>query len=92
MKEKIRKALNKQMNAEVYSAYLYLSMSAYFEKINLKGFAHWMRVQAKEEEGHVMRFYTYLAERGGRISFSSIEKPQETWKSPLAVFEDKEVS
>ena len=57
IKEKMQNALNKQINAELYSSYLYLSMSAYFESIYLRGFAHWMRVQAKEEVGHVMRIY-----------------------------------
>lgn len=87
IKEKIEEAINKQINAELYSSYLYLSMSAYFELINLKGCANWMRVQTQEELVHVMKFYDYLIERGGRVVLSSIESPPTEWASPLAVFE-----
>jgi ferritin len=86
--KKIENAINKQINAELWSAYLYLSMSAYFESINLSGFANWMRVQAKEEVGHAMRFYTHLVERRGRITVAAITAPPTTWKSPLNAFED----
>jgi len=88
LKQKIEKALNKQINAELWSAYLYLSMSAYFESINLSGFANWMRVQAQEEVGHAMKFYTHVIERRGRVIVSAITAPPTTWKSPLNVFED----
>ncbi len=87
IKEKIQDALNEQINAELYSSYLYLSMSAYFESINLKGFASWMRVQTQEELVHAMKFYDYLIERGGKVVLSSIESPPTEWPSPLAVFE-----
>ena len=87
IKEGIQDALNKQINAELYSSYLYLSMSAYFESINLKGFASWMRVQTQEELVHAMKFYDYLIERGGKVVLSSIESPPTEWPSPLAVFE-----
>ena len=87
LKETIQDALNKQINAELYSAYLYLSMSSYFESINLKGFANWMRVQAQEELGHAMRMYDYVVERGGRVILDTIEKPPSEWKSPLDAFE-----
>ena len=79
--------LNKQVNAELYSAYLYLSMAAYFESINLKGFANWMRVQAQEELTHAMRFFDYINERGGVVKLAAIEQPPTEWKSPLDVFE-----
>ena len=87
IKEKIREAINRQINREFYSAYLYLSMSAYFESINRKGFSHWMRMQTKEETEHAMKLYDYLIEKGGRVILSEIESPLSEWKSPLAVFE-----
>jgi ferritin len=87
LKQKIEKAINKQINAELWSAYLYLSMSSYFESINLKGFAHWMSVQAKEELGHAMRFYKYVIERRGRVVLSGIAATPTSWKSPIAAFE-----
>ncbi len=87
IKEKIQNALNRQTNAEMYSAYLYLSMSAFFESINLKGFANWMRVQTQEEMAHAMKFYDYINERGGRITLTAIDAPPTQWKSPLDVFE-----
>ena len=87
LSERMMKALNKQLNAELYSAYLYLSMAAYFESKNLKGFANWMRVQAQEELMHAMKFFDYINERGGRVYLEAIEKPPTEWKSPLDVFE-----
>ncbi len=87
IKDTILEALNKQINAELYSAYLYLSMAAYFESINLKGFANWMRVQAKEEVTHAMRIYDYVVERGGRVKLMPIEQPPIDWESPLHAFE-----
>ncbi len=85
--KEMEKAINDQINAELYSAYLYLSMSAYFESISLKGFANWMRVQAMEEQTHVKRFYDYLLDRGGRVILSEIKAPPVEWDSPLAAFE-----
>ncbi len=87
MKKKMELALNKQMHAELYSSYLYLSMAAYFESVNLKGFASWMSVQAQEELMHGMKFYNYIIERGGRVLLASIEGPPTKWKSPLNAFE-----
>ncbi|ACS78152.1 ferritin [Maridesulfovibrio salexigens] len=83
----LEKALNEQLNAEMYSAYLYLSMSAYFSDIGLDGFANWMRVQAKEEQFHAMKFYDYINERGGRVLLTAIEAPKTEWESPLACIE-----
>jgi len=80
--------LNKQVNAELYSSYLYLSMAAYFESINLKGFANWMKIQAQEEVTHAMKFFDYINERGGRVTLDTIKKPPAEWKSPLDVFEN----
>jgi len=86
--EKIQGAFNEQINAELYSSYLYLSMSAYFESVNLKGFANWMRVQAQEELVHAMKFYDFIIERGGKVHLLSVEEPPITWNSPLHAFED----
>ena len=81
-------ALNKQINAELYSAYLYISMSAQFQAMNLKGFANWMRVQSLEEFTHADKFYNFLIDRGGRAILNSIEGPPTKWASPLAIFQD----
>ncbi len=86
--KKMEDGINKQINAELYSAYLYLSMSAYFESTGLSGFAAWMKAQALEEREHAMKFFDYLAERGGRILLDAIDKPKSEWKSSLDVFEE----
>jgi len=85
--EKIQTALNKQTNAELYSAYLYLSMAAWFESVNLRGAASWMRAQAKEELAHAMKFFAYVNERGGRVLLAPVDGPPTEWKTPLAAFE-----
>ena len=84
---KIEQAFNEQLNAEAYSAYLYWSMSAYFESMNLKGFASWMRIQALEEMTHTEKFFNYVNERGGRVRLAAIDAPAVEWDSPLAAFE-----
>jgi ferritin len=81
-------ALNRQVNAELYSAYLYLGMSAYFESANLKGFAKWMRVQSKEEQAHAMKIYDFILARGGKITLDSIDAPKAKWTSAGKVFEE----
>jgi len=86
--EKIQEAFNRQINAELYSSYMYLSMSAYFESMNLKGLANWMRVQAQEELVHAMKFYDFILERGGKVHLLPVEEPPTTWNSPLHAFED----
>jgi ferritin len=86
--EKMQKALNGQMNAELYSSYLYLSMNAYFKSVSLDGFANWMYYQAQEELEHAMKFYDFICQRGGRVQLAQIEAPPSKWNSPLAVFED----
>ncbi len=88
MKKEIEQELNKQLNRELYSAYLYLSMAAYFESINLKGFAHWLKVQAKEELGHAMKFFEFINERNGKVVLETIEKPKVDWSSPVEAFKD----
>ena len=85
--EKMQEALNKQLNAELYSSYLYLSMSAHFQSVNLAGFANWMRVQAHEELMHALKFYDYVNERGDRVVLQPVEAPPSHWDSPLALFE-----
>ena len=85
--KKLQDAFNGQLNRELYSAYLYLSMAAYFENVNLSGLANWMRIQVQEEQFHAMKFFDYIIERGGEISLTDIEKPDSKWASPLAVFE-----
>ncbi|MDH3216335.1 MAG: ferritin [Candidatus Krumholzibacteria bacterium] len=85
---KIESAINKQMNLELHSAYIYLSMSAYFDSINLDGFAHWMRLQAQEELGHSLKLYDYLLEREGTVELTAVKAPPAEWKSPLAACQD----
>jgi ferritin len=81
-------ALNKQMNLEFYSSYLYLSMAAYFESVNLLGAAKWMKLQSKEEYEHALKFYDYLGEVGAAVSLDKIEKPKAKWASAVKVFEE----
>ncbi|MDD5556664.1 MAG: ferritin [bacterium] len=85
---KMQQALNLQINRELYSAYLYLAMAAYFESVGLGGCANWMAVQAQEELTHVQRFYRYLVERGGRVSLDAVAKPPAEWASALNAFEE----
>jgi ferritin len=84
----IQDAINEQINKELYSSYLYLSMAAYFESKNLPGFAKWMRVQADEETKHGMKFYQHLVDRGGRVLLKGIAAPGTDWKSNLDVFKE----
>jgi len=85
--KKMEKALNDQINAEFYSAYIYLAMAAYFEDANLPGCANWMRIQVQEETVHAMKIYDFVIERGGRVVLQAIEQPPKDWQSPLAAFE-----
>lgn len=85
--EKLEKAFNDQINKELYSEYLYLAMQAYFEKLNLKGFVNWFKVQVQEERAHGMGMFDYVYTRGGHVELEAIEKPVTDWKSPLACFE-----
>jgi ferritin len=86
--DRMEKTLNGQVNAELYSSYLYLSMNAYFKSVNLDGFANWMYAQAQEELMHAMKLYDFINQRGGRSLLAAIEAPPDQWDSPLAVFED----
>lgn len=80
-------ALNDQIQAEFFSAYLYLAMAAYMESLNLDGFANWMRIQAQEELTHAMKFYAYVNDAGARVILQAMDSPPSEWKSPLAAFQ-----
>ncbi len=86
--KKIEDAINEQINAEMWSANLYLSMSAYFNSEGLAGFGNWMKTQYKEESEHALKFFEYVNSRGGNIKLKAIDAVQTTWKSPLDVFEE----
>jgi len=88
LKSNILEAMNLHINGEFYSSYLYLAMAAYFEAINLKGFSHWMKVQAAEERDHAMRLFDYIYDRGGVVTLKSIAAPKPSWNSPLQAFEE----
>jgi ferritin len=88
MTERMLNALNKQLNEELYSAYLYLSMSAWCESKNLKGFANWLRVQYQEETAHALKIFDYILERGGKINLEKIDEPSQSWDDIIHVFED----
>nr|MBC7245557.1 ferritin [Chloroflexota bacterium] len=88
LNKKLQEAMNEQIKNELYSGYLYLSMSAYFEANNLPGFAHWMRLQAAEEQAHALKFFDFIVDRGGRVVLQTIDQPPVEFKSPLAVFEN----
>ena len=83
----LESALNDQMNGELYSAHLYLSMAAHFESVNLRGFAHWMRLQHQEETSHAMRIFDYINDRNGRAVVQSIDQPPAEFESVLGVME-----
>lgn len=85
--EKLQKVFNDQINAELYSAYLYLAMKAHFDALNLKGFANWFDAQVKEENAHAMGMYKYVFERGGKVELAAIEKPVFEAKCPVCIFE-----
>ncbi|MEN6406262.1 MAG: ferritin [Thermoguttaceae bacterium] len=88
LNSKVQAALNQQINAELASEYLYLSMAAYFESEDLKGMAHWMVVQAGEEHQHAMRIFDYVNDRSGRVNLSEIASPKGEWTAPLEAFKD----
>ena len=88
IKQKVSSAINDQINKEFYSYYLYLSMAAHFESNNLKGFGHWLRIQANEEAEHAMKLYEYLISRGGKVVLQPIAAPPSDWKAHRDVFED----
>jgi ferritin len=85
--DRMHQALNDQIQAEFFSAYLYLSMAAYFENLGLEGMSNWMMVQFQEEQSHALKFFHYVNERGGRVELQSLAQPDRQWESPLAAFE-----
>lgn len=85
--ERMVEAINDQINAELYSAYIYYSMSAWLDDAGLGGMSSWMKAQTQEELFHADKFFNYVCERGGRVKLSAIEAPQEAWDSATAVFE-----
>jgi len=88
LSKKLSAAINEQINAELWSGYLYLSMSTYFEDKGLGGMAHWMRHQAEEEQEHAMKFYKYLVERGERVVLKAINAVETEFAGVTAIFEE----
>jgi len=86
--KKIEDAINAQINAEMWSAYLYLSMATQCHELGYSGMANWFEIQFKEEQDHAQIFYKYIISRGGRVVLKPIDKVQTKWKSALAMFED----
>ncbi len=84
---KMETALNDQINAEIYSSYLYLAMAAYFEDLGTGGFSSWMKAQAQEELFHAMKFFNYVNERGGRVHLGAIKEPPKEWPNTLEAFQ-----
>ncbi len=84
--KKMEQAYNDQLREELSSAYIYLSMAAYFERRDLPGFANWMRIQFQEEMAHHIRFFNYVIARGGTIKLQAIPAPAAEWETPLDVF------
>jgi ferritin len=88
LKPNLLTLLNDQVNHELYSSYLYLSMAAYFQSKNMNGFANWMMMQSGEEREHGMKFYEYIFDRGDKVTLQAISAPPVEWASPLALFEE----
>ncbi|MEX2586494.1 MAG: ferritin [Actinomycetota bacterium] len=87
LSERTREALNEQMMREIGASYLYLSMAGYCDSIGFDGFGQWMHRQSSEEWDHAMRFRTYLEDRGARVDFGAIDKPEKNFSSMLEIFE-----
>ncbi len=83
----MQEAINAQINKEMFSAYLYLSMAAYFESTGLPGAASWVRAQAAEEQEHAMKFFGHLLDRGGQVTLKAIAAPETSWAGPMAAFQ-----
>ncbi|NUO84086.1 ferritin [candidate division KSB1 bacterium] len=84
----VQEAINHQIKSELHSAYLYLAMSAYCESLNLRGFAHWMRMQSQEELSHALKLFDYVNDRGGRVILQAIDAPPVDFKSPLEMAQE----
>ncbi|MFA9392753.1 MAG: ferritin [Prolixibacteraceae bacterium] len=87
LKEKMEKALNEQINKELYSSYLYLSMSAYAQSMGLQGAASWMKIQAQEELTHANKFFDYVHERNGKVILQPIDAVESEFGSVIELFE-----
>ncbi|MBU1998525.1 MAG: ferritin [Candidatus Omnitrophota bacterium] len=87
MDKKLQNVFNDQIKNELASGYLYLSMAAWFEAANLEGFAHWMKVQVKEEENHAMKMFDFLNDRGVRVVLQAIPQPEIEFSSVKEIFE-----
>jgi ferritin len=85
---KLEKELNSQLNAELYSAYLYLSMAAYLSQKNLSGFSNWMKIQFEEEQSHANKLFQYILDRGGNVELEQINKPKNEWNGIIDIFEN----
>lgn len=88
MTKKMAKALNEQFNFEIYSSYIYASMSSWFKAQNLNGFANWMNIQVREELDHAARIYDFMHDYGATVEYDAIPKPKSSWKNPTEVFAD----
>ena len=88
MDKSIQKAINKQIGLELYSAYVYLAMSAHFAEQNFDGFAGWIRGQASEEQEHAMRLFDYLLERGAHVELGAVNAPPKEFGTPLEIYEE----
>ncbi len=88
LSEKITKGLNDQLNKEIFSFYLYLSMAAYLENSGYTGMANWMKLQSQEEHLHAIKFYDYILQARGKVLLDTIPKPKTEWTSPMNVFEE----
>jgi len=86
--KKVQDAFNEQIKQEMQSAYLYLSMAAYFHSTGLDGMGQWMRLQSQEETAHAMKLFDHIVERGGAVTLPALDKPKAKWTSPLAAFKD----
>lgn len=84
---KLEEAINKQINAELWSAYLYLSMSAHFSNKGLPGFANWFKVQFHEEQDHALKFMNYLIAKGNKVELHPIEEVDNSWETVISAFE-----
>lgn len=87
LSQSMNDALNEQVKWELFSSYLYLGMSSWYNQNGLPGFAHWMMMQAEEEMHHAMKFYRYILERGGETKLHAIDSPTQCWESATDVFE-----
>ena len=86
MNKNILQSITKQINLEIYSSYIYLAMGAYFDQLSLSGCSGWLKIQAKEELNHMMKFYDYLISQNCEIELLTIDKPKRTWETPLTAF------